>query len=171
MVSVDLFLVLIKPVELTSKQFTVQVIPVMSLTNGAYFFDFSTGFFFNVSCHWASKFKDVQLLLLWINYHNVWFHVGYTEVHWNGSTSCGFPPWQITENLEILCHIVHNEVYQIVVPPGISSCVQHGAATVQIVIGCSSVATKFASVRRGLLPSLEVGWCGKSVNACVQHKF
>ena len=40
-VSVDLFLVLIKPVELTSKQFTVHVIPVMSLTNGAYFLDFS----------------------------------------------------------------------------------------------------------------------------------
>ena len=41
MVRVDLFLALMKPVELTSKQSTGQAIPVMSLTNGAYFFDFS----------------------------------------------------------------------------------------------------------------------------------
>ena len=36
--SVDLFLLFMNPVELTSKQFTLQLKPVMSVTKGAYFF-------------------------------------------------------------------------------------------------------------------------------------
>ena len=39
--SVDLFLLFMNPVELTSKQFTLQLKPVMSVTKGAYFFAFS----------------------------------------------------------------------------------------------------------------------------------
>ena len=41
MVSVALFLFEMNPVELTSKQFTVQSYPVMSVMNGAYLRDFS----------------------------------------------------------------------------------------------------------------------------------
>ena len=40
-VTVELFLLLINPVEFTSKQFTLQIYPVMSVANGAYLKDFS----------------------------------------------------------------------------------------------------------------------------------
>ena len=57
-VSVDLFLALMKPVDLTSKQCTVQVIPVISLTNSFSFsFSFSRFIFsiLHVNGHGNSK--------------------------------------------------------------------------------------------------------------------
>ena len=40
----------------------------------------------------------MQNLLAIVNDDNVWLEVGDAEVGWDGSSACGFPTRQITEN-------------------------------------------------------------------------
>ena len=64
----------------------------------------------------------------------------------NGVSLWIFPAWQVTVNLELLIHIGHNEVNQIVMSPEVSASVKHGAAAVKIVIGSAPVATQLALI-------------------------
>ena len=74
------------------------------------------------------------MFLLCVHYNYVWLKVGHTEVNWYGSSSCGFPAWKITEYFKLIVHIGDNKIYKIVVSPGVATCVEHCAATVQVVV-------------------------------------
>ena len=70
--SVDLFLLLMKPVELTSNEFTVHLLPVMSVIRCEYFCIPLV----NVHSHWEGQFIDVQDFLVIVKNDNVRFEVG-----------------------------------------------------------------------------------------------
>ena len=57
-----------------------------------------------------SQLKYVQFLLCVINNDYVRLQICYTELSRDGSSSCGFPAWQVTVYFESWVHIAHNEV-------------------------------------------------------------
>ena len=93
------------------------------------------------------QFKNVKFFLCRVNDDDIWLEICHAKFHWDGPSSCGFPAWQITVHFLIWFHIGHNEIDEIIVSPCVTVCVKHHFATVQVVIGCSTVSTQFAFIR------------------------
>ena len=119
-------------------------------------------------CWWQEEqLKYVQFLLCVINNDYVRLQICYTELSRDGSSSCGFPAWQVTVYFESWVHIGHNEVDEIVVSPSVAISVKHLFAAVQVVICGASITTEFALVTGSVFPSLQICWGGQCIYACI----
>ena len=110
--SVDLFLLLMKPVELTSNEFTVQLQPVMSVIRCEYFCVFSVfrWSMFIVTGRVSSQMCKIFLSLSKMTMSGLRL-VTDAQVSCNGASSCCFPTWQITEHFKLFfAHTVDNEI-------------------------------------------------------------
>ena len=112
--SVVWFLVEMNPLEDSSKQCTLHLYSVISVTKCAYLSFFSL-------CLVSMCFSEGHVSSnRWISFFR-WFLDCYTELWWNWATSWTCDAWKIAINRKLVIHRVHNIVYHTVMSPKCSA--------------------------------------------------